>query len=111
MSNFTLPIARAVVPFAFGVEGSQVLVSRAEENAARTDSVDSTALVVGQSLQGVAELLATNSTSGWSIHGEGAIELVGDWGRRIRSHCLFCNPATLGNAMHMVLVYAGAGTG
>ncbi|MBI4987293.1 MAG: 23S rRNA (uracil(1939)-C(5))-methyltransferase RlmD [Rhodocyclales bacterium] len=99
LGNFTLPIARSGA-VAFGVEGSQALVRRAEENAALNGLTDSTTFAVANLFEATPEILAGwGRLEKWLLDPprEGAIELVKaigmDGPRRIVY--VSCNPATL----------------
>ncbi len=99
LGNFTLPIALGGA-FAFGVEGSQALVSRAEKNAALNGLADSTAFAVANLFEATPDLVAGwGRLDKWLVDPprEGAIELVkaiGEGGPH-RIVYVSCNPATL----------------
>lgn len=99
LGNFTLPIA-SLGASAFGVEGSQALVRRAQENAALNGLAGLTAFAVANLFEATPELLAGwESLDKWLIDPprEGAIELVkaiGEGGPH-RIVYVSCNPATL----------------
>jgi 23S rRNA (uracil1939-C5)-methyltransferase len=99
LGNFTLPIACSGA-FAFGVEGSQVLVRRAGENAALNGLSGLTSFAVANLFEATPDLLAGwGRLDKWLVDPprEGAIELVkaigADGPRRIVY--VSCNPATL----------------
>ncbi|MDT3735484.1 MAG: 23S rRNA (uracil(1939)-C(5))-methyltransferase RlmD [Denitratisoma sp.] len=99
LGNFTLPIARSGA-FAFGVEGSQALVSRARENAALNDLSGSTEFAVGNLFEATPAMLSEWGTlDKWLVDPprEGAIELVKaiGGGGPCRIVYVSCNPATL----------------
>ncbi len=99
LGNFTLPIARSGA-FAFGVEGSQALVCRAEENAALNELSGLTAFVVANLFDATPALLdAWGRLDKWLIDPprEGAIELVKAIGEHGPGRIVYvsCNPATL----------------
>lgn len=99
LGNFTLPIARSGAT-AFGVEGSQTLVSRAVENARLNGQEGSTAFAVANLFVATPGMLAGwGRLDKWLVDPprEGAIELVkaiGEAGPR-RIVYVSCNPATL----------------
>lgn len=99
LGNFTLPIARSGA-FACGVEGSQVLMRRAMENAALNGLSGMTSFAVANLFEATPDLLAGwGRLDKWLVDPprEGAIELVkaigADGPRRIVY--VSCNPATL----------------
>jgi len=99
LGNFTLPIACSGA-FAFGVEGSQILVRRAGENAALNGLSGLTSFAVANLFEATPDLLAGwGRLDKWLVDPprEGAIELVkaigADGPRRIVY--VSCNPATL----------------
>jgi 23S rRNA (uracil1939-C5)-methyltransferase len=99
LGNFTLPIARSGA-FAFGVEGSQALVCRAEENAALNGLSSLTAFAVANLFDATPALLdAWGRLDKWLIDPprEGAIELVKAIGKHGPRRIVYvsCNPATL----------------
>jgi 23S rRNA (uracil1939-C5)-methyltransferase len=99
LGNFTLPIARSGA-FAFGVEGSQALVSRARENAALNDLSGSTEFAVGNLFEATPIMLAEwGPLDKWLVDPprEGATELVKAIGEGGPSRIVYvsCNPATL----------------
>lgn len=99
LGNFTLPIARSGA-FAFGVEGSHALVSRAQENAALNGLSGSTSFAVANLFAATPELLdGWGRLDKWLIDPprEGAIELVKAIGEGGPSRIVYvsCNPATL----------------
>ena len=99
LGNFTLPIARSGA-FAFGVEGSQALVRRAEENAALNGLSRLTAFAVANLFDATPALLdGWGRLDKWLIDPprEGAIELVKAIGEQGPGRIVYvsCNPATL----------------
>jgi 23S rRNA (uracil1939-C5)-methyltransferase len=99
LGNFTLPIARSGA-FAFGVEGSQALVRRAEENAALNELSRLTAFAVANLFVATPALLdGWGRLDKWLIDPprEGAIELVKAIGEQGPGRIVYvsCNPATL----------------
>lgn len=99
LGNFTLPIARSGA-FAFGVEGSQILVRRAGENAAGNGLADLTAFAVANLFKASPEMLAGwGRLDKWLIDPprEGAVELVKAIGEDGPQRIVYvsCNPATL----------------
>mgnify|MGYP003536218019 CR=1 FL=1 len=99
LGNFTLPIACSGA-FAFGVEGSQILVRRAGENAALNGLSGLTSFAVANLFEATPDILAGwGRLDKWLVDPprEGAIELVkaigADGPRRIVY--VSCNPATL----------------
>ena len=99
LGNFTLPIARSGA-FAFGVEGSQVMVRRAGDNAAQNGLADLTSFSVANLFEATTEMLAGwGRLDKWLVDPprEGAVDLVkaiGEEGPR-RIVYVSCNPATL----------------
>ena len=99
LGNFTLPIAHSGA-FAFGVEGSQILVGRAGENAALNGLAGSTAFAVANLFEATPALLAGwGPLDKWLVDPprEGAIDLVkaiGEGGP-YRIVYVSCNPASL----------------
>lgn len=99
LGNFTLPIARLGAS-SFGVEGSQALVRRAEENAAMNGLSGLVAFAVANLFESTPEMLsAWGRLDKWLIDPprEGAIELVKAVGADgpLRIVYVSCNPATL----------------
>lgn len=99
LGNFTLPIARSGA-FAFGVEGSQALVSRARENAALNALSGSTEFAVENLFETTPEMLSEwGALDKWLVDPprEGAIELVKAIGEGGPCRIVYvsCNPATL----------------
>jgi 23S rRNA (uracil1939-C5)-methyltransferase len=99
LGNFTLPIARSGA-YAFGVEGSQALVRRAEENAALNGLSGLVGFSVANLFEAKPELLAGwGRLDKWLIDPprEGAIELVKAIGEDGPQSIVYvsCSPATL----------------
>ena len=99
LGNFTLPIARCGAS-TLGVEGSQVLVSRAGENASLNGLADLTSFAVANLFEATPEMLAGwGRLDKWLIDPprEGAIELVKAIGTDGPGRVVYisCNPATL----------------
>ncbi|MEZ5614317.1 MAG: 23S rRNA (uracil(1939)-C(5))-methyltransferase RlmD [Rhodocyclaceae bacterium] len=99
LGNFTLPVARCGA-FAFGIEGSQALVSRAGKNAARNGLSGMTGFAVANLFEATPALVeGWGRLDKWLIDPprEGAIELVRAIGAATPQRIVYvsCNPATL----------------
>jgi len=99
LGNFTLPIARSGA-LAFGVEGSSVLVRRAEENAALNRLTGNTGFAVANLFEATPAMIAGwGRLDKWLVDPprEGAIELMKALGTEAPRRIVYvsCNPATL----------------
>ncbi|MBS3916141.1 MAG: 23S rRNA (uracil(1939)-C(5))-methyltransferase RlmD [Sulfuritalea sp.] len=111
LGNFSLPIASSGA-FVLGVEGSQVLVRRAGENAALNGLAGSASFAVANLFKATPEMLAGwGAQDKWLVDPprEGAIELMkaisADGPKRIVY--VSCNPATLARDAAVLVQHKG----